>query len=117
MKKVARLAEIYSTAGFLEQTRSAPDQARTALEDFIDARLVALTHGKRWTAFLIVAAVTIVVTLLQPYWVGYGNPQNVSGSVEAAEQGLFEDREWRRHQPIQGRRSMQHAVRAATLLA
>jgi hypothetical protein len=84
LKKLARalrVAEICSTAGFLEQTRSAPDQARSALEDFIDARLVALTHGKRWTAFLIVAAATLVVTLLHPYWVGYVNPQNSPAQV------------------------------------
>jgi hypothetical protein len=78
LKKLARtlrIAEICSTAGFLERTRSTPDAAQSALEDFIDARLVALTHGKRWTAFLLVAALTLVVTLLHPYWVGYVNPR------------------------------------------
>jgi len=74
LARTLRIAELCSTAGFLEQTRGAPDRARAALEDFVDARLVALTHGKRWTAFLMVAAATIVVTLLHPYWVGYVNP-------------------------------------------
>ncbi len=75
LARTLRIAEICSTAGFLEQTRSAPDAAQSALEDFIDARLVALTHGKRWTAFLLVAALTLIVTLLHPYWVGYVNPR------------------------------------------
>ncbi len=78
LKKLARtlrIAEICSTAGFLEQTKSDPASAQSALEDFIDARLVALTHGARWTAFLLVAAITLIVTLLHPYWVGYVNTE------------------------------------------
>lgn len=71
LARTLRIAEICSTAGFLEQARSAPDAARATLEDFIDARLVALTHGNRWTAFLLVAAATLLVTLLHPYWVQY----------------------------------------------
>lgn len=74
LKKLARrlrIGEVCSTAGFLESTRSAPAEARAQLEEFIGARLVALTHGNRWTPFLVVAGVTIAVTLLHPYWVGY----------------------------------------------
>lgn len=69
--RTLRVAEIYASAGFLEQTRTAPAQAQGILEDFIDTRLVALTRGNRWTTFLTIAAVTIVVTLLHPLWVGH----------------------------------------------
>jgi hypothetical protein len=69
--RTVRVAEICATAGFLEQTRNAPAEAQETLDDFIDARLIALTRGRRWKTFLIVAAVTIVVTLLHPFWVGH----------------------------------------------
>jgi hypothetical protein len=71
LARTLRIAEVYATAGFLEQTRNAPAEAQQTLDDFIDTRLVALTRGNRWTPFLIVAAVTIVVTLLHPFWVGH----------------------------------------------
>ena len=69
--RTLRVAEICATAGFLEQTRNVPAEAQGTLDDFIDTRLVALTRGNRWTPFLIIAAVTIVVTLLHPFWVGH----------------------------------------------